>query len=134
MWKCPQCHWDNEDAVGVCEVCGSEKGKTTVQCPSCKADNESGHAFCGACGKALHGNHCGTCGTEVTPGERYCAKCSTPEKKGNAKAPFVIIMAVVLLAMVSYIAFGLATRENTPASSQEERRFDMVTGMPVKRQ
>ncbi|OEU63828.1 MAG: guanylate cyclase, partial [Desulfobacterales bacterium PC51MH44] len=48
--ECPQCQFENREAVKFCEECGA---KLELICPICKAKIPLGRKFCGACGFKL---------------------------------------------------------------------------------
>lgn len=47
---CPQCHFNNRQAVKFCEECGA---RMQPVCPRCGFEVPLGRKFCGACGQAL---------------------------------------------------------------------------------
>jgi class 3 adenylate cyclase/tetratricopeptide (TPR) repeat protein len=48
--KCPQCQFENREAVKFCEQCGT---KLELECPSCGAKLPLDRKFCGECGHDL---------------------------------------------------------------------------------
>ncbi len=48
-----------------------------MQCLRCQHENLTGSNYCLGC-RARFGISCGSCGTELPAGSRFCNKCSTP--------------------------------------------------------
>jgi hypothetical protein len=50
--QCPQCHYENDQAVKFCEECGT---RLIQSCPSCGHEVRPTAKFCPECGMSLAG-------------------------------------------------------------------------------
>jgi hypothetical protein len=61
-------------------------GTAVATCPNCGA--KASGKFCGNCGATLSPKvACGTCGTEVDPGVKFCPNCGSAMKPAKPKCP-----------------------------------------------
>jgi hypothetical protein len=85
-------------------------------CPKC--ETETAGKFCGQCGKKIQ-LRCSSCGTEASPGARFCPQCGaslTGAARAKSIVPWIAIGAVgVILAMIG--AFMILDRQESAAPS-----------------
>jgi len=86
-----------------------------IVCPKCGAETIG--KFCGACGEKIR-TTCSSCGTEASPGDRFCQQCGSSLSGAVRKdtVPWIAVGAVgVVLAVVG--AFMILDRQDSAAPS-----------------
>ncbi len=88
----------------------------SVTCSKCGAETIG--KFCGQCGEKIRLT-CPSCGTEASPGARFCQQCGaslTGAARAKDTVPWIAVGAVgVVLAVVG--AFMILDRQDSPAPS-----------------
>ena len=62
---------------------------------------------------------CGKCGNEVQENEEFCANCGEPVKKQSKKANLVAIVSSMLMIIMIFLPFGIATSDAAGVSVSE---------------